>query len=78
MTTEDFITRANEVHKDKFDYSKVDYKNRLEKVIIICKTHGEFLQPPAAHIGGSGCLKCARQKQKDWHNTRIFGGGVKK
>ena len=36
-----------------FDYSKVEYKNARENVIIICKYHGEFLQKPNDHLSGS-------------------------
>ena len=57
-TTPEFIERAIKIHGDKFDYSKTDYTNITEKVIIICKTHGEFLQTPSSHLIGSGCCKC--------------------
>ena len=38
-STEEFIKKAKEVHGDKYDYSKVDYKSASEKVIIICPKH---------------------------------------
>lgn len=48
------------VHGDRYDYSKVEYKSLDEKVIIICKEHGEFLQTPRSHIHAkAGCPKCA-------------------
>lgn len=37
LTTEEFVQKAKEIHGDKYDYSKVDYKNSKEKVCIICK-----------------------------------------
>ena len=58
ITTEKFIQRAREVHGDRYDYSKVDYKNAKTKVIIICKEHGEFEQNPNKHKLGRGCQKC--------------------
>ena len=58
-TTEEFIQYAIKVHDDKYDYSKVEYKNSRDKVIIICKEHGEFEQTPCGHIKGYGCKKCA-------------------
>ena len=57
-TTETFIEKAREVHGDKYDYSKVEYKNINEKVCIICPEHGEFWQKPTFHIQGCGCQKC--------------------
>ena len=49
LTTKEFITRAKEVHDDKYDYSKVVYVNSTTKVIIICPVHGEFPQTPGNH-----------------------------
>lgn len=60
LTTEEFIQKAKEVHGDKYDYSKVEYKNNTTKVCIICPEHGEFLQIPYHHLQGSGCSKCSK------------------
>lgn len=64
-STEAFIIQAKKIHKDKYDYSKVDYKNAFSKVCIIChekdkdgKEHGEFWQKPNNHTSGYGCPKC--------------------
>jgi len=55
----DFIERANRVHNNKYDYSKVDYKTNKEKVCIICPIHGEFWQRPDKHLFAErGCSKC--------------------
>lgn len=56
--TEEFIQKAKEIHRDKYDYSLVDYKNAHTKVKIICPIHGKFDQAPAEHIRGNGCPKC--------------------
>ena len=58
QSVETFIVRASAVHGDKFDYSKVDYKTARIPVTIICPVHGEFQQPPDAHLN-RGCRKCA-------------------
>ena len=57
-TTEEFIKKAKKFHGDKYDYSKVNYKNANKKVIIWCPIHGEFEQAPASHLQGQGCYKC--------------------
>ena len=62
MTTEEFITKAKEVHGDKYDYSKVEYKDTKTPVCIICPVHGEFTQSPALHLKGHGCKKCGNEK----------------
>jgi len=57
-TNEIFIERANKIHNNKYDYSKVNYVALNTKVIIICQVHREFEQTPKSHWNGSGCIKC--------------------
>lgn len=59
MTKTEFIKKANKIHKDKYDYSLVDYKNNKTKIKIICKKCGcIFEQLPLNHLNGSGCPNC--------------------
>jgi hypothetical protein len=62
MNTEDFIKKAKQVHGDKYDYSKVEYKKSKEKICIICPEHGEFWQTPNMHLKGQGCKNCYYEK----------------
>ncbi len=57
-TTDAFIQKAKQIHKEKYNYSKVDYTKAHGKVIIICNEHGEFNQSADSHLRGSGCPKC--------------------
>ncbi len=56
--TDNFIIQANKIHKNKYDYSLVNYKNSMSKVIILCSIHGKFEQTPNAHLNGQNCSKC--------------------
>ena len=58
-----FIDEAHQVHGNKYDYSKVEYKNTETKVCIICPEHGEFWQTPHKHLSGQGCKKCGNKKK---------------
>lgn len=63
MTKEEFISKAVIVHgDDQYDYSKVDYRGNRYKVIITCKTHGDFEQKPNSHLNGQRCGKCHSSK----------------
>jgi len=62
LTTKEFIDKAKKVHGNLYNYSLVDYINYGEKVKIVCKNHGEFLQVPGSHLCGNGCKKCATKK----------------
>ncbi len=56
---ETFLERAKQVHGDKYDYSRVEYKNNKIPVEIICPEHGSFMQSPEKHTArGQGCPKC--------------------
>ena len=59
LTTEEFIAKAKAIHGDKYDYSKVKYEGTEKKVIIICKTHKDFLIKPHNFLHGQGCPKCS-------------------
>lgn len=57
-TTEEFIREAKLKHREKYNYSKVNYVNNWTDVDIICPIHGIFPQNPKAHLNGCGCPKC--------------------
>ena len=54
-----FVSKANKVHDNKYDYSLVDYISSQKNVSIICKSHGMFSQRPNDHINGVGCPGCS-------------------
>lgn len=74
MTQKEFIERAIAVHNNKYNYSKVDFKNTATKVCIICPVHGEFLQVPNSHLRGHNCKKCTdtAKYQKDKFKERFI------
>ena len=57
-----FLEKAKNKHGDKYDYSSVIYIKSSEKINIICKIHGSFLQVANSHILGHGCAKCGFEK----------------
>lgn len=61
-TREEFIERANIIHKNKYDYSLVEYVNNKTKIKIICPRHGVFEQTPASHLSESGCKERKTRK----------------
>lgn len=79
-----FISRAKTVHGNRYSYRLVAYKNAKQRVVIVCKIHGRFLQTPSDHLSGCGCPKCAemsrqaknRKKREDFIDeaTKLHGG----
>lgn len=80
LTHDEFVIKSINVHKDRYDYSQVNYINTRTKVDIICKSHGVFKQLPADHYGGYGCPQCSNnlrynqetfiQKAKEIHGDK--------
>lgn len=59
-TNEQFIKEAKIIHKNKYKYEFCCYKNALEKIIITCEKHGNFMQSPNSHLNGGGCKNCSK------------------
>lgn len=71
---ENFIEKANEIHKNFYDYSKFNYISNDDIRIIICPIHGEFPQRPVHHINRKqGCPKCGSESmaKKQSEEARI-------
>ena len=62
LTQEEFLNKSNNIHYNKYDYSKTIYKKGRDKIIIICPKHGEFLQAAESHLSGCGCPLCKSSK----------------
>lgn len=61
--TEEFIIKAKRIHNDDFNYDRVLYVNKNEKVIIKCNVcQNDFLQTPDNHLQGNGCPHCKKSR----------------
>ena len=60
VTTESFIEEAKEIYGDRYNYSKVGYKNKGHRVTVVCPIHGDFLVYAREHLDGKGCPKCEK------------------
>ena len=72
-----FISYAQRLHNNFYDYELVDYVNNYTKVKIICPIHGVFEQTPNSHLSGHGCsvcglIKCANIQKDNRSNTDEF------
>lgn len=61
-----YINKAKEIHGDKYDYSKIIFKNVSSKVEIICPKHGSFWQPFISHLEGKGCRRCGYIRKNEY------------
>jgi len=61
---EQFVNESNVVHNHKYDYNKLVYTGRSNKITIICSKHGAFNQSASHHLKGHGCPKCGKTISK--------------
>lgn len=70
LTTQEFITKANQVHNGVYDYTPTIYTLSSSPVLIRCKQHGNFTQRPNDHLRGQGCPDCGMLSRRQ---TRSVG-----
>ena len=68
---ERFRQKAIQIHGNKYDYSKSNYINAIQKVEIICPIHGSFRQSPYNHFNHHGCPLCGIAKSKSIRSLGI-------
>ena len=61
---EEYYKYFIEKHRDKYDYSKVEWINACTKITVICKKHGEFKIVPWSHKSGRECQSCSNHYSK--------------
>ena len=74
---EQFIKKANKVHNNKYDYTKINYINSHTKIKIICPKHGMFEQIPSNHLKGQGCSLCKGSKGEKTIRNYLLKNNVK-
>ena len=77
LTKKEFIEKAKLIHKDTYDYSNVEYKTNRQKIEIICKKHGSFIQTPHAHLSGQGCPICKQRILEKEINNFLIENNIK-
>lgn len=58
----EFISEANKVHNNRYQYTDTTFKKMKDKVQIFCSVHGLFDQRPSDHLNGQGCPRCKFDK----------------
>lgn len=60
--TVEFVEKIKRVHGEKYDYSRINYTNSKAKIVVICRSHGEFSMSAASFLSGLGCQYCSGKK----------------
>lgn len=78
VTTEEFITRAKNVHGDLYEYNNSDIIGMGKKITITCPIHGDFDQRAADHLNGCACPKCSLEFKGIYNETYFKNNPDKK
>lgn len=57
--------KIKEIHGERYDYDFSNYKGGKSTLKIKCEKHGWFDQTVSYHLRGSGCPKCAIEKNTE-------------
>lgn len=60
LSKEEFLIKANCIHKNKYNYKLDNFKSVNDNISINCNLHGRFYQKIYKHLSGQGCKKCAQ------------------
>ncbi len=75
--TETFITYANIVHNNKYNYDKVKYTDNFTHIIITCPVHNDFTQLPHSHLNKlNGCSKCVNEQAQKINKERFINKAI--
>jgi hypothetical protein len=64
LSYEEFVSNAQALYGNRYDYSKVVLGTVASLVTITCKEHGDFVQRAASHLAGNKCKKCFLDENK--------------
>ena len=82
IDNETIIKRFINIHGDRYDYSKVEYKSMHTPVCIICYKHGEFFMTPHNHLKGQNCNQCVQNekslKEKEINKNKFINESTEK
>lgn len=62
ISNDDFIEKCKKIHNGFYNYDKTSIKTMLDKTVITCPNHGDFLQRASSHLSGNGCPQCIESK----------------
>jgi very-short-patch-repair endonuclease len=63
----DFVKYCKNIFSNKYDYSKMEYKNMNTKVTLTCKNHGDFRIIPGKHkYSFQGCPECSKEENSSY------------
>ena len=66
MNRTEFIKKAKQIHKEKYDYKNIS-NVKLENysiIPILCEKHGLFYDTVYNHLEGKECFECFIEKLK--------------
>lgn len=67
---ENIVDKFKVVHGNRYDYTEIDYVRSVDKLRIVCRQHGAFMQSANVHLRGVGCPICSNNSKE--HSKKMF------
>lgn len=75
LTWESFVSKARNLHSNKFFYHPPTGKfNTKSSVDMVCSLHGAFSQTASSHLAGTGCPLCAKENARAVKHEKLSYG----
>jgi len=84
LTQEEYVEKANMLHKNKYNYLKTEYANMKSRIVVTCPIHGDFEVEAANHVRvfkredkkhlkPCGCPQCGKDevRKRNMKNTKL-------
>lgn len=72
MTLNEFVCKAQLIHRNRYDYTNSIYNGISEYIDIKCPSHGVFKQIASYHLSGNGCQQCAQEITNSASEKELF------
>jgi hypothetical protein len=58
ITQADYLFRVNQIHGTTYDHSLIRFERMHDKIVVICRDHGQFTPTAVNYLAGRGCPDC--------------------
>lgn len=73
LNLEKFILLCIKKHNNKYIYNNIkNFNSTLDYIKIKCPKHGFFSQKAYRHLGGNGCVECAKELHKEKVSNDLY------
>jgi Zn finger protein HypA/HybF involved in hydrogenase expression len=62
ITQDDYLCRVDHIHGTTYDHSLIQFEHMRDKIVVVCRDHGQFWPTAANYLAGRGCPDCGSSR----------------